>query len=122
MAETHHIPLFPLNTVLLPLGVLPLHVFEERYKEMIGQCLGENQPFGVVLIKEGEEVGEPAIPYEVGTGAHIAQAVPLAEGRMNIVVTGTKRFRILDTVQERPYLVSRVRYWPDPGAVGQLWG
>jgi Lon protease-like protein len=54
-----YLPLFPLNTVLFPGTILPLHVFEERYKQMIGACLEENSRFGVVLIRSGEEVGGP---------------------------------------------------------------
>ena len=62
-------PLFPLNVVLFPGMVLPLHVFEPRYREMINHCIEEEKPFGVVLIDEGQEVGGPAAPRLVGTAA-----------------------------------------------------
>ena len=66
------LPLFPLNTVLFPNMVLPLHVFEERYKLMINTCLAQDKPFGVVLIYSGTEAGGPAVPHSVGTVARIA--------------------------------------------------
>ena len=59
----HELPLFPLNNVVLfPAMPLPLHIFEERYKAMIGDCINRNAPFGVLLIREGREVGAPATP------------------------------------------------------------
>ena len=65
--DTIEISLFPLNTVLFPGQVLPLHIFEDRYRLMIRECLAEEKPFGVVLIRRGREVGETAEPYMVGT-------------------------------------------------------
>ncbi len=102
------IPLFPLNTVLFPKMVLPLHIFEERYKKMIRLCLEENLPFGVCLIESGEEVGAPAIPCPVGTTAEIVAHQVLEEGRMNISVVGKERFHILEIVREQPYIMARV--------------
>ena len=61
------LPLFPLNTVLFPGGLLPLRVFEARYMDMTRECLKAEQPFGVCLIKDGKEVGTPANPEPVGT-------------------------------------------------------
>ena len=66
-------PLFPLNVVLFPGMALPLHIFEPRYREMINRCLDENLAFGVVLIKEGPEVGGDALPRRVGTAARIVK-------------------------------------------------
>ena len=68
------LPIFPLGTVLFPGMPLPLHIFEERYKRMIGRCLDGDRAFGVTLLKSGREVGGPAIPHEVGTIARIVQA------------------------------------------------
>ena len=65
--------IFPLNTVLFPGGVLPLKIFEQRYIEMTKVCISEDRPFGVCLIKEGREVGTPAVPQEVGCLARITQ-------------------------------------------------
>src|SRR5581483_3931480 len=66
--------LFPLNTVLFPGAVLNLHVFEERYRRLIAECLDTGEAFGVVLLREGEEAGDPdAVPHDVGTTAEIAE-------------------------------------------------
>jgi Lon protease-like protein len=102
------IPIFPLNAVLFPGGHLPLHIFEERYKTMIGGCIERGQPFGVCLIRQGNEVGAPARPFEVGTTAHIASVQELEEGRMNIVCTGGERFRIVEMTQRTPFITARV--------------
>src|SRR4029450_7854046 len=99
--------LFPLNTVLFPGMPLPLHVFEERYKLMVGRCLEEERPFGVVLIRTGQEGGGPAVPHRVGTTAEIATAKHLDDGRMNLLVVGQERVRIRELVRQEPYLVGR---------------
>lgn len=104
------LPLFPLNLVLFPGMRMPLHIFEERYKAMIGECVEREQPFGVVLIKEGKEVGDPAEPFRTGTSARITQVARLEEGRMNIVTHGERRFELVEIIQRRPHLVGRVRY------------
>lgn len=107
------LPLFPLNTVLFPGQLLPLHIFEERYRQMIGECLQTGAPFGVVLIRDGDEVGDQATePYPVGTTAHIVQAERLADGRLNIICVGNARFRIQHTHHDRPYLRGEVDLWP----------
>jgi Lon protease-like protein len=106
--EEELLALFPLNTVLFPGMPLPLHVFEERYKLMIGRCLEEKRPFGVVLIQEGPEVGGPATPCDVGTTAHIAASKRLEDGRLNLIAVGQDRFRIVEIVREQPYMVARV--------------
>jgi Lon protease-like protein len=104
------LPLFPLRTVLFPHAALPLHVFEERYKIMIGRCIDARAPFGVVLIRSGEEVGAPAEPHDVGTSARIAQVQRLSDDRMNLIAYGERRFRIhaLDTTQ--PYLQADIEF------------
>ena len=102
------IPLFPLNTVLFPGNTLPLHIFEERYKLMIGQCIAEKRPFGVILIREGAEVGGPAEPVEVGTTARIVEAQKLDDGKLNVTVIGEQRFRVLGVRRREPYLVGDV--------------
>ncbi len=90
----HRLPLFPLSTVLFPRMVLPLHIFEERYKTMLRYCDEQDEPFGIVLIREGEEVGAPAEPYSIGTEAHILRVSDLEDERKLIVVQGRDRFRI----------------------------
>jgi Lon protease-like protein len=91
---------------------MPLHIFEPRYREMINRCLDEQLSFGVLLIKEGEEVGPTATPYEVGTAARIVQVKRLEEGRMNIVTVGTQRFRVREFHHDRSYLTGMVEQLP----------
>src|SRR6476469_494249 len=103
--DDERLALFPLNTVLFPGMPLPLHIFEERYKLMIGRCIEENRPFGVVLIRSGPEVGGPATPHVVGTTAEISGWKRLEDGRLNLIVMGTERFRIVEVVRQEPYMV-----------------
>ncbi len=103
-----NLPILPLNTVLFPGATLPLHIFETRYREMVHFCLEEKTPFGVILIREGSEVGESAKPFTVGTVAHITRTQLLENGRMNLLCLGGQRFRLLSTVSLKPYLVSEV--------------
>lgn len=98
------LPLFPLRTVLFPHTALPLHIFEERYKLMIGRCIDARSPFGVVLIRSGEEVGSGAEPHDIGTTARIAQVQRLPDGKLNVVAYGERRFRILALDTSEPYL------------------
>jgi Lon protease-like protein len=106
--DERELPLFPLNTVLFPSLPLPLHIFEERYKLMIGSCVVTANLFGVCLIKEGVEVGGPADPFEIGTVARISEVERLPDGRMNLMTFGVRRFRLVEVVQREPYLVGRV--------------
>ena len=108
------LPLFPLNNVVLFPGMpLPLHIFEERYKDMIGACVERDEPFGVLLIREGNEVGEPAMPHSIGTTARVSQVQRLQEGRLNILTRGESRFEMVQTVQTTPHLVGLVRLLED---------
>jgi uncharacterized protein len=105
--------LFPLNTVLFPGMPLSLHIFEDRYKEMIAWCLEMDQPFGVTLIRKGQEaLGPLADPYPIGCTARVQEIESLPEGRMNLVVLGENRFRILSISREKPYLVAKVELFP----------
>jgi Lon protease-like protein len=104
------LPLFPLNVVLFPGMVLPLHIFEERYKSMMGDCIERQVPFGVALIKEGQEVGPPAEPLGVGTSARIIRVDRLEDGRMNLLTLGEKRFETAEIIQRRPHVIGQVRY------------
>ncbi|MDE3112257.1 MAG: LON peptidase substrate-binding domain-containing protein [Chloroflexota bacterium] len=108
------LPLFPLNSVLFPDMLLPLHVFEPRYRLLVQRCLDAGTPFGIVLIQEGEEVGPAAIPHRIGTLAEIVAHAPLADGRSLITVRGSRRFEIDSVVTDvEPYLVGHVRYLDD---------
>jgi Lon protease-like protein len=85
-----------LNTVLFPGGRLPLRIFEPRYMDMAKRCLKEAAPFGVCLIAQGREVGEPAIPAGVGTLARIGEWDMPQLGVLHVVARGERRFRILE--------------------------
>ncbi len=102
------LPLFPLHVVLFPGTILPLHIFEPRYRLMIQFCLDNERPFGVVLIKEGHEAGEPAEPFLVGTSVQIIEVDRLKDGRINLITLGQHRFEVVDITQYEPYLVGRV--------------
>lgn len=102
----HTLPLFPLNTVLFPRTPLPLRIFEDRYKVMIRRCLESGQEFGVLLIRDGEETGPPAVPVGVGTLARIRMVEEIGGGRLNLLTEGADRFRLLDYATGiEPYLV-----------------
>jgi Lon protease-like protein len=88
------LPLFPLNTVLFPGGRLPLRIFEQRYMDMAKACLKDSSPFGVCLIVEGKEVGEPAVPADIGTLARITTWDMPQLGVLQVVALGAQRFRI----------------------------
>src|SRR5262252_1411285 len=87
------IPLFPLNTVLFPGGVLPLRIFEPRYLDMVKRCMREGSTFGVVLIRSGGETQSSAATYDVGTLAQIVDFDQLPDGLLGITTRGTERFR-----------------------------
>lgn len=97
--------LFPLNAVLFPGAVLNLHVFEPRYKQMITECLESGEGFGVALIAEGGEAGDPNVmPHNIGSIAEIVDVQPLPFGRYFISTIGRERFRIANIVSREPYL------------------
>ncbi len=100
----NQIPLFPLHVVLFPGMMLPLHIFEERYREMIKACLEGDPRFVVALIREGREVGGRATVHEVGTVARIVSVSSLEDGRMDISVLGVQRARILRVDEQMPFL------------------
>ena len=112
------LPLFPLDTVLFPKQVLPLHIFEERYKTMIGRCIEEGAPFGVVLIRSGNQVGGDAVPHDVGTTARIARVQRLPDGKINLITLGRDRFRVLSLDRSEPFLTGDVEYLVSEAAEG----
>jgi Lon protease-like protein len=111
---TNRLRLFPLNTVLFPGAVLNLHIFEPRYKQMVSECLQGGEPFGVCLIRDGDEAGDPNVmPYEVGTTAEIGDVTPLENGRYYISSVGRQRFRVDRVVTREPFLTVDVSYLPE---------
>lgn len=112
---TLSIPLFPLNTVLFPGGVLPLRIFEPRYLDMVSECLKTDSGIGVVLIRNGQEVGELADTYEVGTLTHIRYWHKRSDGLLGVTLQGEQRFRILSTeVRPNQLLIAEVELLPEP--------
>jgi Lon protease-like protein len=116
-----YLPLFPLNTVLFPGMPLSLHIFEDRYKLMIGHCVNERQPFGVLLLKTGsaeERPGQVTEPCLVGCSAAITEFQPLAHGRMNIIAVGRERFTVRAFHYDQPYLTADIEHQPFEPAGG----
>lgn len=113
--EPVEIPIFPLNTVLFPGGVLGLKIFEQRYLDMAAACLREAAPFGVCLIMEGGEVGAPAVPHEIGTLATIATADMPELGILNVSVRGGAKYRLRERRVEADGLL---RAFVEPLPVG----
>jgi uncharacterized protein len=105
--------MFPLGTVLFPHMVLPLHIFEPRYRALIQDVLEDGQEFGVVLITRGHEVGGGDARSEVGSVARIVQAEELEDGRWLAISVGTRRVRVREWLEEAPYPRAIVEELPD---------
>jgi len=101
-------PLFPLGTVLFPGLVLPLHIFEERYRQLVRDLLDgpEPQEFGVIAIRKGRETGVDGVSalHEIGCTARLRQVTEQDDGRFELLTVGTQRFRLLGLDHSRPYL------------------
>jgi hypothetical protein len=116
---TARLPLFPLGTVLFPGSVLPLHVFEERYRRLVQDLLvapEQERVFGVVAIREGREVGTDAVRslHGVGCVARVRRVAPYADGRFDVLSTGTQRFRLDGVDTSLPYLRGTVELLAEP--------
>src|SRR2546428_1626064 len=120
LLESLRVPIFPLNTVLFPGGLLPLRVFEARYMDMTRECLKRNEPFGVCLIHQGSEVGAPAVPEGVGCLAKIQECDMQQQGILNLKTRGGQRFRILERKTGTQGLISAdvELIAPDAGGAG----
>lgn len=117
MAEpTRTMPMFPLGSVLLPSVVLPLHVFEPRYRQLVDDCLAGDREFGVVLIERGSEVGGGDVRTDVGTVAQMVGATELGDGRWYVVAVGTRRLRVERWLDDAPYPRAEVTDWIDDPA------
>ncbi len=106
--------MFPLGSVLFPSMVLPLHVFEPRYRAMTHACLAGDRRFGVVLIERGSEVGGGDVRFAVGTVAQIVEAAELPDGRFALGTVGVERIRVRMWLEDDPYPRAEVELWPDP--------
>lgn len=113
-AQVGSLSMFPLQSVLLPGAVLPLHVFEDRYRTLVDRCLAADEDFGVVLISRGSEVGGQDVRTEVGTRARIVQAEQAPDGRWGILALGMERLRVAAWLPDDPHPVADAEDWPDP--------
>jgi uncharacterized protein len=105
--------MFPLGTVLFPGGVLPLHIFEPRYRAMMDDCLAAEGTFGVVLISRGSEVGGDDQRVGLGTEARIEEASRFPDGRWAVIATGTRRITVESWLPDDPYPLAVVRTMPE---------
>jgi Lon protease-like protein len=108
-APIQSLPLFPLGIVLLPEEVVPLHIFEERYKVMIGECLEQEKEFGIVWLSDSGL-------RDIGCTASISELLEtMDDGRMNILVRGEEPFRLMRRIEELPYPAGDVELLDDDG-------
>ncbi len=110
--------MFPLGSVLVPGMILPLHVFEPRYRQLVNDCLAGDGEFGVVLIARGSEVGGGDVRTDAGTMARIVQADETPDGRFAVVAVGVRRIRVERWLDDDPYPRADVADWPDPDGAG----
>jgi len=113
------IPLFPLPLVMFPDVVIPLHIFEERYKYMINRCIEESSLFGIVLIPPGTSTESESTIQRTGVTARVIQSERLEDGRLNIMAAGTMRFRILKFTGNKPCWTADVEFFEDDHEVGE---
>src|SRR2546423_2777664 len=114
MSGEMEIPLFPLpNLVLFPHIVVPLHIFEERYKLMINGCIDRGESFGLILLRDGAEEETEETIHRVGVAARIVEVERLDEGRMNILCEGERRFRVHRFTQQTPFWRGTIDFLED---------
>ncbi len=117
LSMTRTLPLFPLGTVLYPGVLLPLHIFEERYRQLVHDLLAEPEPrcFGVIAIRTGRETGVDGVSalYEIGCTATVRQVIEHQDGRFDLVTVGTQRFRLAELDHSQPYLRAEVDLLPE---------
>ena len=111
---TAWLPMFPLQSVLFPSAVLPLHVFEPRYRELTRRALDGDREFGVTLIERGSEVGGGDARFTIGTRAHIVQAAELPDGRWALVAVGLRRISVASWLPDAPFPQAEVDDLPEP--------
>ena len=106
------LPLFPLGTVLYPGLLMPLHIFEDRYRQLVGDLLARPEPrrFGVIAIRKGRETGVDGVSalHKIGCIATLRQVTEHDDGRFDVMTVGTQRFRLLELDESRPYLQGQV--------------
>ncbi|WP_419925650.1 LON peptidase substrate-binding domain-containing protein [Candidatus Poriferisocius sp.] len=110
--------MFPLGMVLMPTMVVPIHVFEPRYRLMTRDCMERGSEFGVVLIARGSEVGGGDVRTDAGTAAKIIDAREFPDGRWGLVAAGARRIRVSRWLEDDPYPRAEVQDWPDAAEEG----
>jgi hypothetical protein len=115
-SDARELPMFPLGSVLFPYALLPLHVFEPRYRLMARHVLDGDNEFGVVLIERGSEVGGGDVRFEVGTLARVVQAAELPDGRFALQTVGLHRIRVAQWLPDDPYPRAEVVVLEEPPA------
>lgn len=113
-------PQFPLGTVLFPTMVLPLHVFEPRYRAMVAEVLEGDGTFGVVLIERGADTGGGDHRTNFGTTARVVEAEQFSDGRWALITIGVERFQVSNWLPDDPYPKADVELWPDEEASADL--
>jgi Lon protease-like protein len=118
-----HLPIFPLPLVLLPGEILPLHIFEEKYKQMLVDVSDERNLFGITLFEPTEAYIDRPTVGSIGCVAEIREAETLQDGRSNIVIMGVARYRLTDYVESGdPYLVGDLEFFADDDPAGDVAG
>lgn len=112
--KLEQLPMFPLASVLFPYGILPLHVFEERYRALMADCLAGKREFGVVLISRGQEVGGGDLRVGTGTVAEVEAASEFKDGRLAVIARGKSRLAVREWLDDDPYPRAIVERLPDP--------
>jgi Lon protease-like protein len=115
---TRPVGMFPLSTVFFPHAWLPLHVFEERYRSLMADCMDQDRQFGVVLITRGSEVGGGDQRVDVGTLARITRVSALEDGRMLVMARGARRLRVTQWLSDDPYPRASIEEFPLAGGAG----
>ncbi len=118
--DTVELPMFPLGSALVPHQLLPLQVFEPRYRALVADCVESDRRFGVVLIERGSEVGGGDVRFATGTVARIIELAELPTGRIGLACRGEERLRVETWLPDAPYPRARVRLLEDPPATAAL--
>jgi Lon protease-like protein len=108
--------MFPLGSALVPFQLLPLQVFEPRYRALVADCLAADGRFGVVLIERGSEIGGGDVRFDVGTVARIVDSAQLPDGRIGLATVGEARLRVRSWLPDDPYPQAEVEVLTDPAA------
>ena len=117
----YELPMFPLEQAVLPTSVIPLHIFEPRYRAFAADVTPRPEPeFGIAPIERGREVGGDDVRADVGIVARVVQAEEFPDGRWAVVSIATRRIRVIEWLSDDPYPRAMVEDWPDEDLAGYL--